>query len=279
MKLLFIFLCCSSILNCIDQNDKIDINYQNWYQEDLTPKKIAFDWKYVVSKYEQTIEGRKCVFYPAKNPKRLIISFAYALRGFYAMWSFFWRDTEDWNDTAYLFVRDDNLTWYVGTRKAPPFSTFKNIIDHFLKITDLTYDNCFAIGSSAGGYGALLFSATLGFKGAIVEIPTFDRELWNKAVHWQQIKQDFAWIDLEILLKKTIKLPHISIQYGKCPADVACCNKMIEVLKAINCPFTVYHTSSPDHNAIMDQAFFEKEIAYIESQVDLNALVPAQYCS
>ncbi len=277
MKRILLFLSICLHLHATDQSNKIVIDYHDWYQEAPECRKGNFNAQYVLSKYEKIVEGRNCVYYPAKNPKRMVISFSYAVFGAYAMWSWFWKDTEDWDDTAYLFLRDDMITWYVGTKTAPSILMFKSIIDHFLSLSGLTYDKCFSMGSSAGGYGALLYAIALGFKGAMVEVPTFDKDLWNYAVGWEQIRPDFQWVDLSILLKHVTKFPHISVQYGNWPGDMLCCGKMVDVLRETKCPFTVWRTSMPNHYTAMNKAFIEKEIAHIERQVDLDTMVPAQY--
>ncbi len=69
----------------------------------------------VLKKYEQETFGKRVLFYPASKPSRLVVVFAGANRGHYAMWSWFYRQNEDWSDCSYLFLTEDtdpNRYWW-----------------------------------------------------------------------------------------------------------------------------------------------------------------------
>jgi hypothetical protein len=275
--LLLIFLICPIFF--INAYEVSLADYQDDFHEDFADKQNARpDIKYVLKKYERIINGKHCLVYPATNPKRLVISFAYAVPGRYGSWSWFWREDEKWTDTAYLFLRDDNSTWYVGTRDKPEFLNYCAIINQFLKNYKLQPNQVFAFGASAGGYAALTFATFLGFKAAIVDIPNFDPESWNNFSPYPVIKPNLAWINLKDLILKTPKIPYISVHYGNWPGDIQAAHRLLDVLKQKKSTFNIRRTSLKDHAAFtINKAFVEKEIAYIETQEDLEAKFQLTY--
>jgi len=227
---------------------------------------------YVKSKYEHTLFNQRCVYYPAKNPKRLIISFAYCGEK-YLYWSWFWNN-ENWDDTSYLFLKDDNCTWYCGTHNNPLINDYSNIIKHFVSLSGVSEDHIFTLGISMGGYGAILYSTILGFKGAIVDLPQFNAHIFNTLAA-PMIKPEVAWINLDTLLIETPKLPIISFHCGSHQADYTAVYKFIDILKTRKSNFLIKRSGIPYHDGTtFTKTFIEKEINYMETQEELNPNYP-----
>ena len=102
--------------------------------ENFSPKKI----EYIKAKYEHTMFGKEFLFYPAQEPKRLLIFFNGATKNRYMMFSWFWNDKEIWKDTAYLFLKDDTTCWYLGNNEISLIEDFSRIINHHISFCKLT---------------------------------------------------------------------------------------------------------------------------------------------
>lgn len=225
---------------------------------------------YVKSKYEKTLYGKQCVYFPAKSPRRLVINFSF-FGDKYMMWSWFWEQKEDWDTTAYLFLKDVTRSWYCGTHDQPLINDYMNIITHFINLSGVSPEHVFTVGISMGGYAAILYASLLELKGAIVDLPQITPEIWNAhAINVDPnviIRPDIAWVDLDRLLMGCKKVPHISMHYGNCQADYLAAYKLIDILKARKSVFTVRRSLMPGHwgNALTD-SFIEREIDYIDTQ-------------
>jgi len=232
-------------------------------KQHLTKAKIH----YIKKKYEHTIYKKKCLFYPAKNPKRLLISFCGAQHGIYSKFSWFWRDDENWQDTAYLFVRDDQTTWYLGNNKKDLMKDFTNLIRYFTAKSKLRPDQVFSIGSSMGGYGALLYATLLGFKGALLLNPQVNKAS-NYDNRYSIARTEGRWRDLDAVIRSSSYVPCVSLIYGHCALDQSAGEALVKVLKA-KAPLAIIrrHPSAlHGANIVFSKQFIEREIEYIEQQ-------------
>lgn len=119
---------------------------------ETTKKLSAEQVDYIIKKYECIKFGKPHLFYPAKNPKRLLIVFAGAgAKGQYNLFSWYWRDDENWADVAYLFLRDDDVCWYIGNNEQDFIPDYSNLIRHYINTCKLDNSNVYTIGSSMGG--------------------------------------------------------------------------------------------------------------------------------
>ena len=261
-----------SSIELFDENNVIDYN-----ENIILNRGVPFNADYVLKKYEHEIDGKTFVYYPAKSPKRLIISFGYAAPfKAYGMWSWFWKDDEDWDDTAYLFL-SDGYNWFLGTHDKPVFNTYINLIKHFIELCKLKPENVYTVGASAGGYAAILFGCTLGLRGAIADVPNYDPETWNASIGWQMIKPEIAWKDLSKVILESPKIPFISIHHGDWSADVVAAHKIIDALKQRQAFYSVRRTVLKYHTAFtVNKEFVEREIEHMETQEDLEQRVIAQ---
>jgi pimeloyl-ACP methyl ester carboxylesterase len=224
-------------------------------------------YAYIKTKYEQIINGRACIFYPAKAPKKLVITFGYAMPDRYAMWTWFWRQDETWTDTAYLFLKDDDLCWYLGNNEKPAFDDYCAMINHFIEKCDVSKEHVFTAGGSMGGYAAILFATKLRLKGAIVDIPTVRKDIWQtyQPPKTTKIQSEDRWLDVDTVMKESDYIPFISIHHGRNKVDVLAAHALIDVL-IYKAPLIVYRTTSKSAHSLftITKASLEFDIAYME---------------
>jgi hypothetical protein len=240
-------------------------NYQETDGASRDPQWI----KIVKDKYERKIEGIDCIYYPAKNPKKLIIYFSY-FGDKYMMWKWFWRDTEDWEDTSYLFLKDDLGTWYCGTYAIPLVDNYLNLIRHFIRDTGVAKEHIFTVGVSMGGYAAILYATLLELRGAIADNPQFDRETWQQ--HTKMIDPAVNWQDIQEILNQSKKVPIISLNFSAYILDYLNAYNYIETLKTKKTVLLVRNNFRTIHDASsMTKSFVEKEINYMDTLELLNS--------
>jgi len=225
---------------------------------------------YVLQKYERKIRNRECLFYPAKNPKRLCIFFTGLKKNTYIMWSWFWDQHENWQDTAYLFIKDDDACWYLGNHKKSFIDDYSAIIKHFMDICKLSRKNVFAIGGSMGGYAAIFYATLLQLRAVIAINPQVQKA--------NQKLRDFSdigdrWQELEKFVKSSNYVPDISLIYSRSPRDEANGHALLNVLKNKGSLVILRRHNSPHHTggANLTKKFVESEIAYFENQESMNS--------
>ena len=226
----------------LEQSDQLDsFDLQFIAQERGASEKI----EYVKNKYQQTLFGQDCLFYPATNPERLWILFGGRSLNLYTMWSWFWREDEQWENTAYLFLKDDSFSWYLGSPTDSLIENSSNIIKHFTDKCGLSNDHVFSIGHSMGGYAALFYGITLGFKGIFAFRPQID---WLNALRYFAVSElSSIWQDIDFLLKQSNKPPYIYIQYGEFPPDKDAALKLVNVMKEKESIGIIQKTMNTNH--------------------------------
>src|ERR1700722_10921420 len=172
---------------------------------------------YVKSSYERTMHGINYLLYPAQNPQQLWILFNGATPGKYTMWSWFWREDEAWDTTAYLFLKDDDIRWYLGSAEEAKTTAYLDIITHVMDELGLEPSQICTIGHSMGGYAALYYGLQL----AVGSIYVFRPQVtWDAAVTYYSIKKlHDVWVDIDKLVRAELTLPSIYIQYGEFMPD------------------------------------------------------------
>lgn len=168
---------------------------------------------YVKSNYEHVMHGVEYLLYPAQHPKQLWVLFNGATPGKYTMWSWFWRDDEEWNETAYLFLKDDDIRWYLGSSDAPKTHVYLDIITTVMQSLGLEPSQVCTIGHSMGGYAALYYGLLLG-AGCVY---TFRPQVtWDAAETYYSVKKlRDVWIDIDTLVREQSKVPPLYLQYGE----------------------------------------------------------------
>jgi len=213
---------------------------------------------YVKQKYEHIFAQKEYLFYPAKNPKSLVIVFTSAVKNKYEMWSWFWKETEDWHDEAYLFLKDDDFCWYLGNDKQSFIEAYTSIINHHIALTKVPKDHVFTIGGSMGGYAAIFYAATLGLGGTIAYNPQV-----NKASNSRRISLENTgnkWQDLDTLLASYEKLPMLSLTCGNYSKDLRAACALVDVFKTKKSLIILRHVALPGHKGLNVTKNISKEI-------------------
>lgn len=240
----------------------IDIKEEDYKYD---PVQIA----YVKSIYEQSLYGIDFLFYPAKQPQRLYVLCNGATIGKYTMWSWFWRDDEVWEDTAYLFLKDDAIRWYLGTQEEPLTDTYCAIINTVMHWCGLTANQVYTIGHSMGGYAALHFALKLGLAGAFVLRPQID---WQTAAQYFSVKklQDI-WVDLDMLVRTATNIPLLYLQYGEFVPDKQAGLHLLAALIEKKAFVILEKTTNEEHTGYHpSKVYIEATLAYMEKMNQLQ---------
>jgi len=230
---------------------------------------------YVKNKYEVTVVGRQCLFYPAKNAKRLVISFGYGGVGNvnYFLWSWFWRNDEAWDGTAYLFVRDLDDTWYFGNKNKSYVEDYSSIINYFMQLTKVPKEHVFAVGLSMGGAVAVFYSVLLKLRGALVINPVLDKRLCALEIcprNWRELISKCCWRDVFELIKSCDELPRVSLLFGTEKFDEFSAYSVIDAFKKQSAKIIIRHANVKDHVLLkslnISRSFIDNEIEYLDQE-------------
>jgi hypothetical protein len=217
-------------------------------------------------KYEHTLFDKQHLFYPASHAQRLLIFFTGAQKNKYLMWSWFWTDKENWKNTAYLFLKDDDFCWYIGNDEKSFIEDYSKIIKHYIAECHLTADRVITIGSSMGAYGAILYAALLELKGVIALNPQVNKES-NEIIRYELQNTGSRWIDLDKFIAACQKVPCISLVFAYDPRDQAASYALIDALND-KTNLLILRRFPSQHHAIGPLVFSKKfladEIDYIE---------------
>ncbi len=201
--------------------------------------------EYVKNKYEQSLHGIEYLLYPAQNPRRLFILFNGATVGKYTMWSWFWRADESWDDTAYLFLKDDDIRWYLGSEDNSKVGAYRDIINHVIQSLGLTNSQVCTIGHSMGGYAALYYGLQLHVGCIYVFRP---QVTWQAAaLHYSVKKLRNIWIDLDLLVRRHETVPRLYMQYGEFLPDTIAAHAFIDAYTEKQGIMIIEHTNHPEH--------------------------------
>ncbi|OOF43714.1 hypothetical protein BKK51_11215 [Rodentibacter trehalosifermentans] len=235
--------------------------------------KMPFSKEYVLKNYRKITDEIPYLFYPSKRPERLIILFTgYINYESYNRFSWYFDETEKWDsDTAYLFLGDQSLHWYVGTQSNPQMNIYKKIIMNTLDTLNLSPDKAYSIGASMGGYAAILFATICGLKGAISVHPQLCRKS-SERYHLDNWKRKFSecgsnFIDLEDIILKYPYTPSIYLEVGRHPADEAGLEEFIKSINSKNSLFILKRIDTPQHETKNpSKNFIEDTIKFFETQ-------------
>lgn len=233
--------------------------------------------EYVLQKYEKEYKGLKYLFYPSSSPKKIRVIFA-ARRHPYSMWSWFWDPAEQWQDTAYLFFTDPTTTWYLG-RNFNLMATYQDIIHKHVAESGLTYKDTCMIGSSMGGYGALLYGLVLNVKTIIAIMPQLNYDIGQPTYDYSGLSKN-EFIDIDELILKTDDLPLIYIQESQSWPD----NKQLALLmqkihlRPKYCVI-VNKTSNLGHGPfLLTKGYLEKILHFFDSLTfNMDDQIPRMY--
>lgn len=223
----------------IDVIPKPDALKKLWNKFYLDGKgRIHREWdsNYVRSEYFHIVDGCEFIYYPSKNPKRLILNFSSMGKNRFDRYSRYWDPSESWDsDAAYIFFKDDTFCYFLGTEENPKESTYFRIVRDFVNICSLRNEQVYTVGGSMGGYAAIFYALSLELGGAIVAAPQIDKRsmVAHKYNNWTKNSNQTGgnWRDLNVYSYAFEKLPYLYIEYGKYPSDVLAAEGLIEVYK------------------------------------------------
>lgn len=200
---------------------------------------------YVKSAYEHSLHGIEYLVYPAKSPKRLLVLFNGATPGKYTMWSWFWRDDEAWYDTVYLFLKDDDVRWYLGSESNPKTDLYMDIITSVMYSFGLEPSQICTVGHSMGGYAALYYGLLLHAGCIYVFRP---QVTWDAAATYYSVKKlKDVWVDIDALVRNGDVVPRLYLQYGEFMPDKLAGKALIDAYAEKHGIFIVERTEHPEH--------------------------------
>lgn len=215
---------------------------------------IPFDREYVLKNYQRQYRDKYYLFYPASRVRRLCILFSgYIDRVTYNRYSWYFDETEKWErDTAYLFLNDPGLHWYVGSEGSDEAKTYSDIIERVLAETGLEAAQAFAVGASMGGYAALLYALRLGLGGCIAVHPqlTYKGTRRYELGNWERQLRSCGgnFYDVDDLIAKAKAVPPMYLECGDHPADIFGLDRVLEALSERNATFIVHRPKTAEHN-------------------------------
>lgn len=229
-----------------------------------------WDRDYVRTKYKVAMLGIEGVFFPAKNTKRLLVLFSSMGKDRYDRYSWFWNN-ENWEETSYLFIKDDSFHYFLGTDSKPMKDSVKKVINHYQNLCNIDSNQTYMVGSSMGGYAAIYFAFDLRAKAAIVSNPqiTFRAAQMHQFSNWQRhiIEMGNQWVDLDIMAIRSTHRPAIYLEYGDYPADKKGCEQLIDALIEKNCLLVIRKEKWPGHtvNSLFKETI-ENVISFFENE-------------
>ena len=118
----------------------------------LESNNVEWDKDYVRNKYAIQISNCDVLYYPSRNPKRLVVNFSSMGKDRFDRYSRYWDKTEKWEvDTAYVFFKDDIFSYYLGDDNHAKKSTYIRLIKQFMSMNNLTSNHVYTVGGSMGG--------------------------------------------------------------------------------------------------------------------------------
>lgn len=235
----------------------------------------AWNSEYVRRKYKVAMLGVEGVYFPARKPKRLLVFFSSMGKNRYDRYSWFW-DDEQWEETSYLFIKDDTFHYFLGTDEKPMKDSVRKVIEYYQNESSITSAETYMVGTSMGGYAAIYFSFYMKVKAAIVANPqiTFRATQMHYFRNWERQIREIGtqWCDLDVLTTRSEYKPAIYLEYGDYPADRKGCEALIYSLIEQHCLLIIRKEDWKDHtvNSLFRHTI-ESAISFFE--VEPNRLV------
>lgn len=232
---------------------------------------MKWDRDYVREKYRVAMLGIEGVFFPATNPKRLLVFFSSMGKDRYDRYSWFWKEDENWEETCYLFIKDDSFHYFLGTDEKEMKNSIKKLINYYQSLSNIQPKNTYMIGGSMGGYAAIYFAFYTNARAAIVANPqiTFKAAQMHQYQNWERHIREMGsqWVDLDILATRSLYKPAIYLEYGNYPADRKGCECLISTLIEANCLLIIRKEEWVDHtiNSLF-KSTIENAISFFENE-------------
>ncbi|MDM1021731.1 YqiA/YcfP family alpha/beta fold hydrolase [Acinetobacter sp. VNK23] len=200
---------------------------------------MKWDRNYVREKYGISMLGIDGIFFPAKKAKRLLVFFSSMGKDRYDRYSWFWDEDENWEETSYLFLKDDSFHYFLGTDEKKMRDSVKKVINYYQNLMNIEPYYTYMLGVSMGGYAAIYFAFYTKARAAIVANPqvTFKAAQMHQYQNWERHIREMGtqWVDLDVLAVRSEYKPAIYLEYGSYPADKKGAEYLIKALIESNC--------------------------------------------
>jgi len=234
-----------------------------------------FDPNFILGKYGANVLGEDIVFFPSLNCKRLVVCFsAMDIKNKFNRLSWFWDPLESWKEgTSFLYLCDPEYKYYIGDDSSPKFHKFEKIVKHYANKCGVDLGEIYTVGSSMGGYAAILFAFRLQLGGAVVGVPQVSKNYarmhnfsnWIKSMN----NTENQWIDLgEFLYRTDFNLPNLYLEYGNYPADRFAAEKLIDIYRDRGGTCIVRKYNGTEHEYFMSRSV-------VLSAVDFFSIKPS----
>lgn len=173
--------------------------------------------------------------YRDEKPVQAVVNFSSMNKGKFERWSWFWQNRLA-EPTLYLFLRDDEHHYYIGTDQNPLLSKRVAVITKLLDSYSIPPHRSVAVGSSMGGYAAILFAHLLNMKAAISINPQVDKNsaklhdytLWIRKMN----EVGSGWKDLNEVINYSTSYPDIYLLNGLHNADLVAADVLSKVVES-----------------------------------------------
>lgn len=239
-------------------------------QGNFNPKK-KWDRDYVRNKYKVGMLGIEGVYFPSVNAKRLMVFFSSMGKDRFDRYSWFWNEDEIWEETAYLFIKDDSFHYFLGTDDKPMKDSVRKVIEYHQVLSNTTSESTFMVGGSMGGYAAIYFAFYTKSRAAIVANPqiTYKSARMHQFQNWERSIRETGsqWYDLDDFSKKYEDKPAVYIEYGNYMADKKGCECLINALIEEDCLVIIRKEKWEGHtvNSLFKNTI-ENAVSFIEKE-------------
>lgn len=266
-------------LSVLPKSDALKKIWNKFYLDKNHELIYKWDSKYFRSKYFHSVDGCEFIYYPAKNPKKLIVNFSSMGINRFDRYSRYWDVTENWDsDSAHLFFKDDSFSYFLGTEKNPKESVYFRLIRDISNIYNLSRNHVYTVGGSMGGYAAIFYALSLDLGGAIVAAPQIDKKsmVAHKFNNWTKNSNQTGslWRDLNIFAYAFDRLPYLYIEYGNYPADVFAAEGIIEVYRRSKSLCIARKANWNEHTVseVLSKELVESTISFFEQNRKLDTI-------
>lgn len=169
------------------------------------------------------------------NPEVAVINFSSMNPGKFERWKWFHDKPLIDRRALYVFLKDDEQHYYIGTEEVPTFKRYESIINTLLDQHCIPLNRVVSIGSSMGGYASLLFAFKLRFAASICVNPQVDLqsaklhelELWSRKIK----ETGSLWEDLDAVVASCDADPVVYLRTSEYAADVSAADRLEAALR------------------------------------------------
>lgn len=181
------------------------------------------------------IDSADVIAFSDLNPEVAIINFSSMNPGKFERWKWFYERPMSDRRALYIFLKDDNQHYYLGTEEKPTFNQYTDMINTLLDQHRIPPNRVISIGSSMGGYASLFFAFKLGFAASICVNPQVDlhsAKLHELALWERKIKETGSlWEDLDSVVASSDADPVVYLRTSEYAADASAADRLEAALR------------------------------------------------